>query len=157
MKVLIITASNHMGNTRKIAEAMAEAAPDVTVVDVEHARDYTFRDFDIIGFGSGVYFGKPDTKIVKLLEGICDKKAYAFTFSTSGADDFKKCNGALADLLKKKNKIVLGEFGCRGFDKFFIFKLFGGLNKGRPNADDLKDAQKFILDVMKKYEELEEK
>ena len=39
------------------------------------------------------------------------------------------------------------------YDKYFIFKLVGGINKGHPDEQDLKNAQKFILDIMKKYEE----
>ena len=56
-------------------------------------------------------------------------------------------------MLKSKKKVVLGSFGCKGYDKYFIFKVVGGINKGHPDEQDLKNAQKFILDIMKKYEE----
>lgn len=37
----------------------------------------------------------------------------------------------------------MGEFGCPGLDTNSLLKLLGGLNKGRPNAEDLKQAEEF--------------
>lgn len=151
MKILIIISSTHMGNTRKIAEAMAQAAP-VTIAEIENVSDYNLHDYDIVGFGSGIYFGKHDKKIMEFVNKACDKKAYTFVFSTSGASAFEKNNKPLVDLLKSKNKIVLGCFGCKGFDKFGPFKLVGGINKGHPNEKDFKESQKFIENLIKNYE-----
>lgn len=151
MKILIIISSTHMGNTRKIAEAMAQAAP-VTIAEIENVSDYNLHDYDIVGFGSGIYFGKHDKKIMEFVNKVCDNKAYTFVFSTSGASAFEKNNKPLVDLLKSKNKIVLGCFGCKGFDKFGPFKLVGGINKGHPNEKDFKESQKFIENVIKNYE-----
>lgn len=156
MKILAVVASPHLGNTRKIAEAMAQVAP-ITITDVDHACDYKFSEFDIVGFGSGVYMGKFDKRITELLSGICDKKAYSFVFSTSGSAGFLKNNQSVIKMLEDKNKVVLGSFGCKGYDKFGPFKIIGGINKGRPNDDDFKAAQEFIQDVMKKYENAEGK
>lgn len=152
MKILAVVESKHKGNTLKIAKAMAEAAP-VTITDIENAPKYNFNDYDIVGFGSGIYYGKHDKKLLEFVGKFCDTKAYAFVFSTSGSDSVEKNNKALVDLLKSKNKVVLGSFGCKGYDKYFIFKVVGGINKGHPDEQDLKNAQKFILDIMKKYEE----
>ena len=152
MKILAVVESKHKGNTLKIAKAMAEVAA-VTITDVENAPKYNFHDYDIVGFGSGIYYGKHDKKLLEFVGKFCDKKAYAFVFSTSGSNSVEKNNKALVDLLKSKNKIVLGSFGCKGYDKYFIFKVVGGINKGHPDEQDLKNAQKFILDIMKKYEE----
>ena len=156
MKILSIVESPHQGNTLKVAQAMAEAAP-MDIISVSDAPEYNLRDYDIVGFGSGIYFGKHDKRIMELADKFCDDKAYTFVFSTSGSSGFMKNNKALADLLKSKNKVVLGSFGCKGLDKFSVFKLLGGLNKGRPNKSDLKEAQKFILNVVKNYERSEAK
>lgn len=150
MKILIIISSTHMGNTRKIAEAMAQTVP-ATIVEFENVSDYDLDDYDIVGFGSGIYFGKHDTKIMEFVSKACDEKAYAFVFSTSGSSAFEKNNKPLVDLLKRKNKIVLGWFGCKAFDRFGPFKLVGGINKGHPNEKDFKDAQKFIENVVENY------
>lgn len=152
MKILAVVESPHQGNTLKIAQAMAEIAP-ITITDIEHLPEYNLHDYDIVGFGSGIYFGRHDKKLMELVGKFCGKKAYSFVFSTSGSGSFEKNNKLLVDLLKSKNKIVLGTFGCKAFDKFGPFKLVGGINKGHPDADDFKSAQNFILDVIKKYEE----
>lgn len=88
MKILAIISSVHMGNTRKIAEAMAENAP-LTIAEIGHISDYDLHDYDIVGFGSGIYFGKYDKKIMEFAEKLCDKEAYTFVFSTSGSATFK--------------------------------------------------------------------
>lgn len=151
MKILIIVKSKHNDNTLKIAEAMSEAAP-VTLTDLENADKYNLGEYDIVGFGSGIYFGKHDKDLMKFAEK-ADFKAYTFVFSTSGSNSFAKNNGALVKLLEGRNKTVLGSFGCLGLDKFFIFGLFGGINKIHPDTDDYDAAQQFITDVVKKYEE----
>lgn len=152
MKVLIIVKSKHNDNTMKVAEAMSEVAP-VTVTDLENVSGYKLNEYDIVGFGSGIYFGKHDKSLLKFVNSLCDKKKYAFVFSTSGSKNFEKNNKTLINLLERKNKVVLGSFGCLGLDKFFIFALFGGINKDRPNIDDFEAAQRFILEVIKKYEQ----
>ena len=153
MKILIVVKSKHQGNTQKIAEAMAEVAP-VTITMLEDVKNYKLSEYDIVGFCSGIYFGKHDKELLKFVKGVCDKKAYSFVFSTSGTKSFEKNNSALIKLLESKNKVVLGSFGCQGLDKFFIFKLGGGLNKNHPDMEDFEAAQQFILDVIEKYNKL---
>lgn len=151
MRILTVVESKHLGNTLKIAQAMAEVAP-ITITNVENAPNYNFHDYDIVGFGSGIYYGRHDKDIMELVNNFCDKKAYSFVFSTSGDSGFLKNNSTLVRLLEKKNKIVLGSFGCRAHNKYSFLKLIGGINKGHPDKNDYKQAQKFILDVIKNYE-----
>ena len=153
MKILLIVKSTHQQNTLKIAEAMSEVAP-LTVVELENANCYNLFDYDIVGFGSGIYYGRHDKEVIKFVEDLPDKHLYSFVISTSGSAKHSKYNKALATLLEKKNKPVLGTFGCKGLDKFFIFKLFGGLNKTHPDENDFDKAQQFIIEVMEKYEQL---
>lgn len=155
MKILIIVKSKHNDNTMQIAEAMSEAAP-VTVTELQNAKNYKLNEYDVVGFGSGIYFGKHDKELFEFIKPLCDELKYCFVFSTSGSKNFEKNNSALVKLLESKSKVVLGSFGCLGLDKFFIFRLFGGLNKGHPGVDDFDAAQNFIVDVMKKYENFKE-
>lgn len=151
MKILAVVESKHQGNTLKVAKAMAQVA-SVTITDIENAPKYNFHDYDIVGFGSGIYYGKHDKKLMDFVGKFCDEKAYTFVFSTSGASEFLKNNSKLVKLLESKNKVVLGSFGCRAFDKFGPFKLIGGINKGHPDENDFKEAQKWIKNVIKNYE-----
>lgn len=153
MKILIIVKSKHNDNTMKIAEAMSEVAP-ATVIDLDYAKFYKLSEYDIVGFGSGIYYGKHAKELFDFIKPLCNKNKYCFVFSTSGSKNYEKNNRALIKLLESKNKTVLGSFGCPGLDKFFIFGLFGGMNKGRPNTEDFDAAQEFITDIIKKYENL---
>ena len=150
MKVLLIVESKHLGNTLKIAQAMAEVAP-VTIADTTKAAENNLNDFDIIGFGSGIYMGKHDKRILKFAENLSNEKAYTFVFSTSGGADFEPNNKTLINILKQKNKIVLGDFACKALDKFFVLRLAGGVNKGHPDESDFKNAQNFIQNIISEY------
>jgi len=50
-------------------------------------------------------------------------------------------------LLKEKGFEVVGEFSCLGFDTALSSK---GINIGRPNADDLKAAERFAENLRNK-------
>jgi flavodoxin len=45
--------------------------------------------------------------------------------------------------LEEKGLTVVGEFSCRGFDTYGLMKLVGGIERGRPNEQDLRDAEEF--------------
>lgn len=152
MKILLIIKSTHQQNTLKIAEAMSEVAP-LTVVELENTKNFNLKDYDVVGFGSGIYFGKHDKELIKFVKSLSDNPAYSFVISTSGSKNYDKYNKKLTKLLEGKNTTVLGSFGCKGLDKFFIFSLFGGLNKGHPNETDFDAAQQFIIEVIEKYEQ----
>lgn len=156
MKILLIIKSKHQQNTLKVAEAMSEVAP-LTVADLDNISEYKLSEYDIVGFGSGIYFGKHDKELIEFVKSLCNKEKYCFVISTSGSKNFSKNNSTLVNILKSKNKIVLGDFGCKGLDKFFVFSLFGGLNKGHPNEADFDAAQQFIIEIIEKYERLKEK
>ena len=151
MKILVVVESKHLGNTLKIAQAMAEVAP-MTLTNVENAKTYDFHDFDIVGFGSGIYMGKHDERLLEFVGHLPVEKAYSFVFSTCGSNAFEKNNRCLTEELQSKNKIILGTFTCKALDKVFFLKFFGGINKGRPNSKDFEDAKNFIREIMKKYE-----
>ena len=75
----------------------------------------------------------------------------AFIFSTSGragksASNFHK---ALRSNLLSKGYTILGEFSCPGFDTFGLLRISGGIKKGRPNQDDLKQAETFAQSMQK--------
>lgn len=152
MKILIVVSSEHRENTLKIAEAMSEAAP-VTVTDLDNVEKYNLQEYDIVGFGSGIYYGKHSKKLIKLALN-ATYGDYCFVFCTSGSKKFDAYNAKFAKMLENRGKTVLGSFGCLGLDKFFIFALFGGLNKTHPDIDDFEAAQQFICKTMQKYLEI---
>lgn len=149
MKTLIIYESLHHGNTEKIAKAMAEQL-NADMKRVEDANIEGLNKYDLIGFGSGIYFGKAHENIQKMvgeLNDLPDKKA--FVFSTSGMGN-KSYNNGIINKLREKGFNVVGSFASKGYDTNGPFKLVGGIAKGRPDGNDLKNAKIFAEELIKK-------
>ena len=57
MKTAIVYVSEHHGNTKKLVDAIASAA-QVDVIDAAQVGRAALDDYELIGFASGVAFGK---------------------------------------------------------------------------------------------------
>ena len=150
MKIILVVKSDHRQNTLKIAEAMAEVAP-ITVVDFSEVSRFNLNEYDIVGFGSGIYAGKFSGKIIELIKLNAENLTNTFVISTSGTGKLSY-NDAVVELLNNMGKNVLGSFACKGLCKWFIFALVGGIAKGHPDMADFEAAQAFAEQVMDKYD-----
>ena len=128
MNSLIILVSYHHKNTEKVAQAIAGVIGAETETP-EQTDLKTLSNYDLIGFGSGIYFGKLDKNLLSLadkLPSVNGKKA--FIFSTSGTtgkgEGFHK---GLREKLVAKGYAILGEFNCAGFDTYGLLKISGGI------------------------------
>jgi flavodoxin len=146
MKRLIVLYSYHHNNTRKVAEAMADvlgcAIKSPTETQVDEAKDY-----DLIGFGSGI---DSASHYKELLDFACKLSPVnghkCFIFSTSAVQGNQKAakdHARLREILQSKGYRVIGEFSCLGFNTNSFLKYIGGMNKGRPNNEDIDKAKKF--------------
>ncbi|OCB22677.1 flavodoxin [Mycobacterium malmoense] len=153
MRSLIVCASRSHGNTRLVADRMAEVL-DAEVVTPESVGPEIVRDYDLIGFGSGVYYMMADARLRKLIRQLpaADHHTAAFTFFTSGAREIPLLgyHRPLRDKLEGKGFEVIGSFSCRGFDTVGPFGFIGGINRGRPNVHDLDRAAAFAARVRKR-------
>ncbi len=142
METMIICHSYHHGNTKKIADVMAVAL-HAEVVGPHDVTAEMLDRFDLVGFGSGIAFGKHYKQIHDVVDAlpVCHKNA--FIFSTRGAPRLGRYHNTLRAQLEKKGWTIVGEFSCRGFDTYGVNKLWGGTAKGRPNEQDLRDAEEF--------------
>ncbi len=155
MKTLIIYASVHHQNTEKIARAMGLVL-NASVLNFFQVKPKEIKEADLIGFGSGVYFGKFHQGLIKLAQNLPLTKKKAFLFSTSGMkknfivnyshNHFKK-------ILKAKGWEIIDEFNCLGFDNFGLLRIIGGINKNRPDQQDLAQAKDFARSLNKKIKE----
>ena len=155
VKTLIVYVSIHHGNTEKIARAMAEVL-NAKLVKPNEVEINKLSQYDLIGFGSGIYWGQHHKSLLKFVDQLPDlKEKKAFIFSTSGVSNagnfshnfrnrVSHFHVPLRKKLIKKGLNIVGEFACRGFDNVGPFRLIGGLNKGRPNKKDLKNAKNFV-------------
>ena len=117
------------------------------LLQVQQADANVLEQYDLIGFGSGIYFGKHHKSLFDFVDRLpAMKNKKAFIFSTSGLrkipfiHDFDK---PLREKLQRKGFDIIGEFSCRGLDTYRATKLVGGINKGRPDARDFEQAQDF--------------
>ena len=61
--------------------------------------------------------------------------------------DSGKDHSDLRKKLESKGYNVVDEFQCKGFNTNSFMRFFGGMNRGRPNDKDLKDAETFALNL----------
>lgn len=47
----------------------------------------------------------------------------------------------------QKGYTLVGEFSCKGLDTYGLLKTFGGINKGRPNEQDMEKAREFARKI----------
>ena len=146
MKTLLIYISVHHGNTEKVVKAMANIL-NADLLRVEQVNPNLLEQYDLIGLGSGIYFGKHHKSLLDFVDKLpMLRNKKAFIFSTSGLrrlrfiHDFDK---PLKERLAEKGFDIIGDFSCRGFDTSPAAMIFGGIQKGRPNAKDLKRAEDF--------------
>jgi flavodoxin len=146
MKALIIYISVHHGNTERVAKVMANIL-GADLLQVEQVDASMLEQYDLIGFGSGVYFGKHHENLLDFVDKLpMLRNKKAFIFSTSGLRKirfFHNFDKPLKEKLQWKGLDIIGEFSCRGLDTYRATKLVGGINKGRPNVKDLKQAEDF--------------
>ena len=145
MKIAICYYSRHHGNTRKVLEALAGEG-EADLIDVTTRQAVRLEGYDRIGFASGVYYGKFHPSV----------PAFARQYLPEGKPVFFVCTygglrgaGAkeLEKLARERGCPVLGTFGCRGYDTFGPFRLVGGIAKGHPDEQDLKNAREFFREM----------
>jgi flavodoxin len=158
MKSLVVLFSYHHNNTEKIANVFTEVL-GAQIKTPQQIEPEELQDYNLIGLGSGIY----DQKHHKALLDLADKLPQVtggkvFLFSTSGISRKFAMNQSIDDphtplreKLQSKGYMIVGEFNCAGFNTNSFLKLIGGMNKGRPNAEDLKDAEEFAQNVKQNW------
>jgi flavodoxin len=156
LKSLVVVHSYHQGNTLMIAKAMAEVL-DARVKTPLETDPGELADYDLVGFGSGIDSGNHYGPILDFADRSPQAEGRkAFIFSTCGIPVFAfgeryiekykaESHAALRVKLVSKGYEIVGEFNCAGLNSNSFLKLFGGVNKGRPTAEDLEDARAFAL------------
>ena len=125
MRTIILYASRHHGNTKKLVDAIVEAHPEIDTLDVKALGKNEYPDLlqpqDKV-FGLMTYGGK-NKWYGKDIDGIC----------------------------RMRQAIFMGVYGCPGFDTWGPFKLAGGVQKGHPTAEEIKGAVDFFDKIEDEY------
>lgn len=140
--------SYHHNNTETVAKVIAKVL-DAQIKTPQQIIPEDLQKYNLIGFGSGIY----DEKHHKSLLDLADKlpqvnKKKAFLFSTSATIwELPEKHSTLKKKLQAKGYIIVDEFNCKGFNTNSFLKVFEGMNKGRPNAEDLRHVETFARNL----------
>lgn len=145
-KSLLVLYSYHHNNTEKVAKAMAKVL-DAEIKWPEQINPEEVQEYSLIGFGSGIYGAKHHKFLLDLadkLPKVNNKKAFIFSTSAiMGKNKVAEDHSTLREKLQAKGYKIVDEFACKGFNTNSFIKYFGGMNKDRPNAEDLRAAEEF--------------
>lgn len=149
-RALVICVSVSHGNTAKVARAMAEVL-GAEVRAPEDVDPATLADYDVVGFGSGIYYMSHHARLGELVESLPpvtgEHRAFVFCTSGQGAEQHQPWQRSLSTILREKGYDVVGSFACPGYDTWLPLKLLGGMGKGRPSSLDLARARRFARRV----------
>ena len=123
------------GNTRKVAEAMAEA------IGVEaKSIDFPLEEkVDVLFLGNSVYAANMDKEVKEFVTANKDKIGKMVNVSTAAL--IEGTYGRMSKLCKELGiEIDEREFHCKGEFKF--------MHKGRPDEQDLADAKAFAKEIV---------
>lgn len=127
------------GNTKKIAEAIAEAVG----VEAKTVSEPLTGDVDILFLGSAPYAFDVDDEVKKFISSINVSVGKVVNFSTSAA--VKSTRKYVEKVLSEKNiPMAEEEFSCRG--------AFMMLHKGQPNESDQRAATDFARKIISQGE-----
>lgn len=144
-KCAIFYSSVHHKNTERLVKEIAGSIEGVEIFSLLSPVNSGLKEYDFVGFASGVYMGKPHRSMTEFIKvhgkELSGKKA--FTILTCGSPA-EKYSAGFESLLSEYEIIVKGAFRCKGFDTFGPFKLIGGIAKGHPDKTDVANAVTFV-------------
>jgi flavodoxin len=163
-KRLVIVFSTENSSTAKVANVIANIL-DAGIKSLQQVDLNDIGEYDLIGFGSGIFDQKHHVSLLKFVDTLpFASNKNVFIFSTSGVarnsllrsdgtpksknKNFTDPHIELRKKLLSKCFTIIGEFNCVGFNNNSFLKLFGGMNKGRPNENDLKLAEEFAMNII---------
>ena len=141
---LLVLFSYHHNNTGTVAKVLAKVL-DAQIKTPQEINPEDLQKYNLIGFGSGIYGEKHHKSLLDLADKLPQvNKKKIFIFSTSATTwELPEKHSTLKKKLQAKGYIIVDEFNCKGFNTNSFLKIFKGMNKGRPNAEDLRHAETF--------------
>lgn len=141
-KIVIVYSSTHHGNTYKLVKAISDKH-NIEIVDATKQSTVNLDGYDVIGFASGIDFGKFYESVENFArENLPDKKQVFFLYTC--AMDRSGFTDSMRAIVSQKEGIVLGEYGCKGYNTYGPWKMIGGMNKKHPTEDEIRAAVTFF-------------
>ncbi len=149
MKSLIVFSSRHHGNTERLVKSLAEAYP-IDLLDADRESPVSLEDYDLIGFASGIDFGKFYPPVSALADTLPSGKPVYALFTC--ARDNGKYGNEIEAATVRRNCAYLGKFGCRGYNTYGPWKLIGGMNRHHPSEEDLFAVKNFYQNLLERLQ-----
>ena len=142
MQTAIVYYSQHHGNTKKLLDAIVNVDLAVTLINAAEKVEVDLRNYDRIGFASGIYFSSFSKQILSFAEENLSEGKDVFFLNTCGAPAGVYFN-AIRKITEAKHCRELGAYQCKGYDTYGPFKFVGGIAKGHPNGEEINGAVEF--------------
>lgn len=155
IRTMILYRSKHHGNTKRVVDAIAAAFPDdvdtldIAKVDKKHPA-VDLRQYHLVGVASGIYHGEIDHDLARVLQASLGPGEFVFGLLTYGGAS-KWYGKDIDGICRAKQANFLAGHGCPGLDTWGPYKLMGGMNKGRPNEEDLADMVSWYRELVNGY------
>ena len=146
---VIIYASIHHKNTFKLVKSISEKHS----VDLIDATEQSYADlspYALIGFASGIYFGKFYQPIEQFIANNLPEKKNIF-FMYTCAKPNNRFTSAMKKIAQEKSAHIVGEFACKGYNTYGPLKIIGGMNKKHPDKKDMFNAVEFYERIINEY------
>ena len=145
-KIIIVYESCHNQNTETMAHVIAQRL-QADLYKPEQVGMSQLSDYEALGVGTGIYFGKPHEKIQSFLNSLPNLIGLkGFLFTTSGSINSAYVESVITKIINEMEQKGLQVVDClynKGWSTFGPCKLLGGINKGHPNLNDLYKAELF--------------
>jgi flavodoxin len=115
----------------------------------DQASNSMLQAYQLVGFGSGIYYGRHHASILAIAGRPNVAPGSAFIYSTAGLPFLSQLwHWPLRRRLQRSGWCIAGEFSCRGWDCWGPLRLIGGLNRRRPDERDLVRARTFAQSLL---------
>jgi flavodoxin len=141
-KNIIIYASKHHNNTYKLVKAISEKY-EITTIDATKETIVDLHGYELIGFASGIDFGKFYEEIENFAKTNLPIKKKVFFLYTC-AMERKEFTNSMKEIVLEKEADILGEYGCKGYNTYGPWKVIGGMNKKHPTEIEIMSAVEFF-------------
>ena len=139
MRTIILYASRHHGNTKKLVDAIVEAHPEIDTLDVKTLgkNEYpNLHEYHLIGVATGIYYSEIDKDMARVLTNVLQPQDKVFGLMTYGGKN-KWYGKDIDGICRMRQAIFMGVYGC--------------VQKGHPTAEEIKGAVDFFDKIEDEY------
>ena len=113
MRTIILYASRHHGNTKKLVDAIVEAHPEIDTLDVKALGKNEYPDlheYHLIGVATGIYYSEIDKDMARVLTNVLQPQDKVFGLMTYGGKN-KWYGKDIDGICRMRQAIFMGVYG----------------------------------------------